>query len=102
MDFDIDKVSTKEEDIEFFIEHDTEVIATCMVLCPITDGMSDDDKSNMQIRAMKIVANRHNYAQFKNLCDTCMYEFHNCESDPMFGLRDTKDNVCFCNEYIKE
>ena len=102
MEFDIDIVSTKEEDIKFFTEHDTEIIAICMVLCPTIDGMSDDDKSKILIRVMKIVATRHNYGQFKNLCDTCMREFSICESDPMFGLRDTKDNVCFCNEYIEE
>ena len=99
MKFDIDKVTTKEEDVSFFTEHDTEVIATCMRICPITDGLSDDDRFNIRIRAMNIVATEHNYGQFKNLCDTCKNEFSTCDSDPMFGQRDNGDNICYCESY---
>lgn len=102
MEFDVDKVTTKEEDEKFFTEHKIEIIAACMILCPSKYVSDDDCRLNVQIQAMTMVAEKHNYGPFKNLCDTCTNEFSICESDPMFGLKTSKDNVCFCNEYIEE
>jgi|LGVE01.1.fsa_nt_gb hypothetical protein len=99
MEFDIDKVTTKEEAVIFYKDHHFEVIANCMIIHPDTTNISDRERMDVQVEAMNMVASTHGYGPFKHLCTTCKTTFPECKSDPMFGWGKAKDNVCYCEGY---
>jgi len=35
----------------------------------------------------------------KNLCDTCLYTFAECDGEPVFGNGKGNDNVVECSKY---
>lgn len=105
MELDKQKTCTQEEAEMFFSEHSFEVIANCMRLQPHTDGLPEEKRQEVRLLAMNMTAEKHNFGPYQNLCDTCKLEFGDCNSTEehiMFGLRESKDNVCFCTNYQKE
>ncbi|TFH42461.1 MAG: hypothetical protein E4G94_06265 [ANME-2 cluster archaeon] len=105
MEFDMDKINTKEENEQFFEEHKTEIIAQCMRLQPINNGITKALKIETQILAMNHIAEKYEYGPFRHQCDNCTLDPTTCnantETDIMCGWGQNNDNVCFCIKFSR-
>jgi len=103
MEFDMDGITSQEEDKTFFEMYKYEIVAQCMRLQPDTTGMNEELRRDTQIEAMNEIAKKYKYGPFRHLCESCKKEVPTCdvvaEEDIMFGWGPGDDNVCLCEKY---
>ena len=86
--------------VDFFKEHEFEIIACCMRLQPDTKGLSIDQTREIRYRAMNIIAQEYEFGRYRHLCKTCYKNPETCGADPMIGFLD--HNICYCSGYDGE
>lgn len=99
MDFNLDLVMPTNPTVDFFIEHEFEIISYCMRIQPNTNGLTKKEVQSTRFEGMNMVAKKHEFGRFRHLCKTCFQDFATCNGDPMFSDKKGSDNVCYCEQY---